>query len=282
MAWMGVSSDRNRMMGLGMFFDRFEACHRDPSNLLHIAAEIVIPTNIDYTRLRQLLDAGQWQEADLETKRILLELVDRTTDNPFRLEDVGSLTAGDLHILDRLWNEYSDGHFGYSVQQQIWQNLAEDRSIPQRIDGVIQRCGWQEGRHWRSWHRLFFSIKAPAGHLPSLVAPIASKVSQRLLLSTFLGRWEYCQNQQREAAASDRSISQFRGWHRLYPTQMLPGCATVAGGRSRNHCIAAENRRVSDSRTTVCRNDRSFAQARRYSPSIGFGFALPEVTVGYG
>lgn len=210
-AWTGLSSGSSRMVGLGIFFDRVEACQQNPANLSIIATDVLIPQKINYTQLRQFLATEQWQNADRETKRILLELVGRTTENPFRLEDLGSLTAGDLHILDRLWSEYSNGHFGYSIQQQIWQNLASDRSTPQRIEHFLHRIGWQDGRHWRSWHRLFFSLKAPAGHLPSLVAPIASTVSQRLLLSTFLGRWEYCQNQQQEAAATLTRFPNFAG-----------------------------------------------------------------------
>jgi GUN4-like/AAA-like domain len=210
-AWTGLSSAGSRLVGLGIFFDRVEACQKNPANLSNLATDVIIPQTVNYTRLRQLLAAGQWQEADRETKRILLELVGRTTENPFRLEDLGSLTAGDLHILDRLWSEYSDGHFGYSIQQQIWQNLASDRSTPQRIEHFLQRIGWNDGRHLRSWHRLFFSLRSPAGHLPSLVAPIASTVSPRLLLSTFLGRWEYCQNQQREAAATLTRFPNFVG-----------------------------------------------------------------------
>lgn len=201
-AWTGLSSGGSRLVGLGIFFDRVEACQKNPANPSIIATDVLIPQKVNYTQLRQFLATGQWQQADRETKRILLELVGRTTENPFRLEDLGSLTAGDLHILDRLWSEYSDGHFGYSIQQQIWQNLASDRSTPQRIEHFLYHIGWQDGRHWRSWHRLFFSLRSPAGHLPSLVAPIASTVSQRLLLSTFLGRWEYCQDQQREATAT--------------------------------------------------------------------------------
>lgn len=210
-AWTGLSVGKSPMMGLGIFFDRVQACHQTPNHPSNIAADVVIPQKIDYTRLCQLLNGGQWQDADLETQRILLKLVDRSTANPFRLEDLGSLSGGDLHVLDRLWSESSHGNFGYSIQQQLWQNLAPQRSMSQRLEQFVQQIGWHDGRHLRAWHRLIFSLKAPAGHLPSLVAPTASNVSLRLLLCYFLAHWEQCQERQRQAVTAISQYPNFAG-----------------------------------------------------------------------
>ncbi|HIK30764.1 MAG TPA: GUN4 domain-containing protein [Oscillatoriales cyanobacterium M59_W2019_021] len=211
MAWTGYSGNDSRVTELKIFFDRFATCDRDAANSSNPEADLLLPQKIDYTRLRYLLTAGQWQSANLETQRILLKIVDRVAENSWRLEDVGNLTDGDLHVLDRLWTQYSDGRFGFSIQQQIWQNLAIIRSTSQRIEQFIQLVGWRDSRHWKSWDCLTFSLKSPAGHLPSFVAPPAGGVSQSLLLSYFLGRWEECQKQQRNAATTLDRLPDFAG-----------------------------------------------------------------------
>lgn len=39
--------------------------------------ELISAVGVDYTRLRDLLANGQWQEADRETSAVMLKLADR-------------------------------------------------------------------------------------------------------------------------------------------------------------------------------------------------------------
>jgi len=80
-----------------------------------------------YTRLRDLLTAGDLDAADRETARLLLDLlVDRDGDvSPETLERA---PASMLQIIDGLWSSTSKGRFGFAVQQRIYRELGGSRS----------------------------------------------------------------------------------------------------------------------------------------------------------
>jgi hypothetical protein len=75
---------------------------------------------IDYAKLRDLLKAGNWQEADKETYRVMLRAVGKEEGQWFTSEELLNFPCTDLKTLDRLWVKYSNGKFGLSVQKQIY------------------------------------------------------------------------------------------------------------------------------------------------------------------
>ncbi len=113
-------------------------------------------TGVDYTRLRDLLEAGKWKEANTETTRAM------------RQEDIDNFPCEDLRIIDQLWLDYSDGKFGFSVQKDIYQNLG--RTSEYNTDVWIsfgERVGWRKGRKWLSYTELTYNLNAPRGQLPA-------------------------------------------------------------------------------------------------------------------
>jgi uncharacterized caspase-like protein len=136
----------------------------------------------DYKRLDKLLKSGNWKEADQETKRILLGLVNREMQAYLSFESASSLPVRDLYVIDRLWNCYSNGLFGFSVQKQIWQmiggKVGEYNEETWFKFGEI--VGWRSQRkhqiifatwttrEWSYYSDIKFSLDVPKGHLPRL------------------------------------------------------------------------------------------------------------------
>jgi hypothetical protein len=123
---------------------------------------------VDLTHLQDLLIQQKWREADLETAVVLLQICDRHTEGWLRISDLENFPSCDLHYIDRLWTNYSKGHFGFSIQQSLWQNLGG--TVDASYETWCEFCdlvGWYNQGTWRAYDRLNFSLNAPRGHLPA-------------------------------------------------------------------------------------------------------------------
>ncbi|NER36135.1 MAG: GUN4 domain-containing protein [Oscillatoria sp. SIO1A7] len=126
-------------------------------------------SKVNYEKLQRLLADGEWEKADIETRTILLEIVKRR--QWMRKQDIKKLPGLDLVTCDRLWFQYSKGHFGFGVQAKI---LAEQKNF----EDFAQAIGWSVkneigGRGaWDSVDRIYrqektpYDLTAPKGHLP--------------------------------------------------------------------------------------------------------------------
>lgn len=115
-----------------------------------------------YQRLGPLLAQGRWQEADWETRRLMLSIAgaDRRSDCLLTQTDIRSFPCPDLLILDRLWRGHSQGRFGFSVIHQIYQDVEQDYAQ------LAEIVGWRNGDHWINSDQIQFTRTAPVGHLP--------------------------------------------------------------------------------------------------------------------
>lgn len=137
---------------------------------------------IDYKTLQELLVAQAWRDADQETQQLLLKACGRESGR-LRDEEVRQLPCRDLYTIDYLWLHYSDGIFGFSVQQDIWKSVGGgtnasypdwDRFSKSRAKWRVNspwhrfsgRVGWRVKEIWLPYDRLNFSLEAPKGHLP--------------------------------------------------------------------------------------------------------------------
>jgi hypothetical protein len=131
--------------------------------------ELASEKGIDYTKLRDLLQANQWKEADRETYLRMLEAVGRKDGDWVRAEDLQNFPCADLQTIDRLWVKYSNGHFGFSVQKKIWQECGNPTSNGKDWDRFCVKVGWQNSKAtaYVPYSDLEFSSKkSPAGELP--------------------------------------------------------------------------------------------------------------------
>ena len=134
-----------------------------------------------YKVLQNLLAAGKWQQADEETREILLKIVARQG-RWLQKKDILKLPAEDLRIIDWLWVKYSKGKFGFSTQGQIWQEcLSQKRGqlCKDLYQNFCDRLGW---RLWEDSDdreikynigradAIPLDLRAPDGNLPNLCA----------------------------------------------------------------------------------------------------------------
>ncbi|MFM6371884.1 MAG: GUN4 domain-containing protein, partial [Dolichospermum sp.] len=89
--------------------------------------ELKSDVGMDYRKLRDLLQAGKWKEADKETLRVMLAVAKREKEGWLDVESIDNFPCADLSIIDKLWVKYSDGRFGFSVQKRIYQSLGGTR-----------------------------------------------------------------------------------------------------------------------------------------------------------
>ena len=125
---------------------------------------------VDYTRLRDLLKAGQWKEADQETYKRMLEATGRTKEGWFRSEDLLNFPCPDLKTIDRLWVQASQGRYGFSVQRSIYVKCGGklDGNYPGYTIWIKfgEEVGWRVNNSWVSYGDLDWGSTGVPGHLP--------------------------------------------------------------------------------------------------------------------
>ena len=125
--------------------------------------ELKSERGVDYTKLRDLLAAGEWKEADSETRRLLLKIAKRERDGWLNGDSIHDFPCIDLLTIDRLWVRYSNGRFGLSVQKRIYE--AEEENYPR----FSERIGWKikNKPKWLDYEQLIWTLEeAPIGQLP--------------------------------------------------------------------------------------------------------------------
>ncbi|MEO0949516.1 MAG: caspase family protein, partial [Cyanobacteria bacterium J06641_5] len=130
-----------------------------------------------YRQLEAYLAAGDWLSADLQNAWLIAQVADR--DRNYRavsLEEITVFSCDDFQRIDRLWRQYSNDHFGYSVQLAAIAANGDTTTAVRTDDRAFRRlaiaAGWKTGtdrsgqgyRLYPGEH--FFTLGAPAGHLP--------------------------------------------------------------------------------------------------------------------
>ena len=137
---------------------------------------------VDYTKLRDLLKAGKWQEADYETYLVMIQAVgrqERPEDGYFRKEELLNFPCTDLRTIDRLWVKYSNGRFGFSVQKKIYLECGgkpDGEYYEEAWKKFGDRVGWRVNSSWIDYDDVTFD------HLCSQGAPPRSPPSRDSLI----------------------------------------------------------------------------------------------------
>jgi len=130
-------------------------------------------TVVDYTRLRDLLEAGQWKEADQETYQRMLEATNRTQEGWFRTEDLLNFPCADLQVIDQLWVQASQGRYGFSVQKEIYVKSGGKLDGNYPGDTIWRKfgdeVGWRVNGEWLSYDQLEWGGIGVPGHLPGIL-----------------------------------------------------------------------------------------------------------------
>jgi hypothetical protein len=121
----------------------------------------------DYTKLRDLLKAEKWEEADRETLNVMLKVMNQEERGYLNGDDLKNFPCDDLLTIDNLWVTASNGHFGFSVQKKIWEKCGSPMSYNDDYNKFMQAVGWQSGDDFVDYNQLkFSSMLSPAGELP--------------------------------------------------------------------------------------------------------------------
>ncbi len=124
----------------------------------------------EYVELRDLLKRQQWRAADDETYALLQQKLGQNTGGKIRLAAMLSMASEDVQIIDQLWTSTSRGHFGFSIQREIY--LQCGGTLDGRYPGdqvwqtFCQRVGWIVAGFLGCSEDIQFHLRAPAGHLP--------------------------------------------------------------------------------------------------------------------
>jgi len=140
---------------------------------------------VDYIPLATLLATGDFKTADQFTRDNLIKIA-----GPGAVKrgfvywtEVASLPEKDLCTMERLWLQYSDGNFGYSVQKRVWD--VENANF----DSFIRRIGWTKVENgserklkWFGQSEFLYTVEgAPKGHLPLTSALRGTQLMKKLM-----------------------------------------------------------------------------------------------------
>lgn len=123
-------------------------------------------TKIDYQPLQDLLINKNFQEADKLTQKYLCKIVEKQTNkekNWLYFTDIQYIETHELCQIDLLWQIYSKGKFGFSIQKNIWiQNKRKWDKLWEKINWLENKTGMMR----RYPTEFNWTIEAPIGHLP--------------------------------------------------------------------------------------------------------------------
>ena len=111
-----------------------------------------------YEQLKKELAAKEWRKADEATKDIVFKISGQEQTGSLTAEDIKNLRFQDIYVIDKLWSEHSNGHFGLSVQKRILQQ--------KNYESFVTDLGWRVDGSWSEYENLDFTLNAPLGHLP--------------------------------------------------------------------------------------------------------------------
>lgn len=145
------------------------------TRLSRIEDKLLMVSDLDrYGRLQEFLAAGKFQEADTETTEVILSVVAKTRDT-LTPEDMLKFPCNVLQVVDRLWKNYSQNRFGFSVQLQIYLDVggnidalrAQDAEFLQKFG---EQVGWRKNNQWQrdNYPQWDFSMNAPLGCFPAI------------------------------------------------------------------------------------------------------------------
>jgi serine/threonine-protein kinase len=150
--------------------------------------ELKSAKGVNYDQLEQLLKAGNWEEADKETAKKMLEVAGRTQKGWVDVDSINNFPCEDLQTIDQLWVKYSNGRFGFSVQKKIW--LEVGGKVDYETECKLgYRVGWRKNGSSMSYFNSTYTLQAPVGHLP--VRPHFFALRDYFSL-TFLSRVKNC------------------------------------------------------------------------------------------
>ena len=119
--------------------------------------------NINYEELQLMLLEQRFEDADRLTSSYLRKLAGNLAEKRGYVfySEVNNMSGIDLQTIDRLWNIYSNGRFGFSNQAKIL------KTVGKKYELLWPKIGWKKEGFWTRYPNSFcWSLDAPDGHMP--------------------------------------------------------------------------------------------------------------------
>jgi hypothetical protein len=140
---------------------------------------------IDYVPFAAMLATGDFEGADQFARDALIKIAgpDAKKREYVYFTEVPNLPSTDLCTMERLWLQFSNGAFGYSVQKRVWDIEGGN------FDAFIRRIGWttvendsERKLRWYGKSEFIYELtKAPKGHLPLTSALRGTQLMRKLM-----------------------------------------------------------------------------------------------------
>lgn len=129
---------------------------------------LISKSGINYKILEELLSQNKWKEADFETYKLMIQVLNKKEGDNIYQEELLNFPSEDFLIIDQLWMKHSQGRFGFTKQKEIWLDCGGKTEVYE--DNIAQifgdRVGWKRRNSWLNYNDLSFNLQAPFGHLP--------------------------------------------------------------------------------------------------------------------
>ena len=163
-----------------------ETFDADTTEAIEIPTYLPSDKGVDYVPLATLLATGDFSGADQFTRDNLIRIAGSEAQkrNFVYWTDVKNIPSTDLATMERLWLQFSDGKFGYSVQKRVWDIERGN------FDNFIRRIGWtkidtgnERKLKWFGKSEFIYDVEtAPKGHLPLTSALRGTQLLRQLML----------------------------------------------------------------------------------------------------
>ncbi len=122
-----------------------------------------------YSQLEDYLRQDDWKKADEETTWLFYLVMVQQGYKHWQ-ELCGQFPSEILNKIDELWVNYSQGHFGFSIQKRMGEGMGgelplDDYDTWEKFGKLV---GWYVANDWRDYNSLPFSTESPTGNLPAL------------------------------------------------------------------------------------------------------------------
>jgi eukaryotic-like serine/threonine-protein kinase len=147
----------------------------------------------DYAQLETYLQNQEWQQADAETDKLILQVAGEKS--ALDVDSINKFPCKSLAEIDELWTSNSDGRFGFTPQEKAY--LETGNELNQYTQSASEAFGdrvkWRSFGVWSLYGDLKFTKIAPPGHLPSPGRIAADKNDLRIReREMLLSRFDAC------------------------------------------------------------------------------------------
>jgi hypothetical protein len=150
---------------------------------------LLLPDLYRFGKLQTLLAKGLWKEADAETTRVMEEVGGNDGQSNCSPDDINSFCCNSIRIIDRLWRQYSQEGFGFSIQLHLYQGLGGNMDTLRAYNNEVlirlgEEIGWYRQKKWLDTDEFDYEGELVSGSLPGYCwsSPYRPKIAHCFLM----------------------------------------------------------------------------------------------------